>query len=226
MADNQSVVSNASAPDMNEMMAVLDAPVAPKSVKKSIKTKKSKEVVVAPPVVVVPVVNETLDTDDTIESNINSQVEEADEYIAQEAGGVIRFVEMYKEMKEKYNALIESQKKVKNDNSPDIENGIHMRMVNGVKTKTKYIFPYQADGGKSIVKDMKDGQKCIGVSTTQKNNSKGQCKIADYDLIWVNAKIVKDTKTGKAYPHKDGKFAIMNEDDMTTFNVRMMIVAE
>jgi len=213
MADNLSVVSNASAPDMNEMLAVLDAPVAPKSVKKSIKTKKSKEVVVSPPVEVVPVVNETLDTDDTIET-APAPIEE------------INYKELYEALLVKYNALIESQKKPKNDNSPDIENGVHMRMVNGVKTKTRYIFPYQADGGKSIVKDMKDGQKCIGVSTTQKNNSKGQCKIADYDLIWVNGKVVKDIKTGKVYPHKDGKFAIMNEEDMTTFNVRMMIVAE
>jgi len=213
MADNLSVVSNASAPDMNEMLAVLDAPVAPKSVKKSIKTKKSKEVVVSPPVEVVPIVNETLDNDDTIET-APAPIEE------------INYKELYEALLVKYNALIESQKKPKNDNSPDIENGVHMRMVNGVKTKTRYIFPYQADGGKSIVKDMKDGMKCIGVSTTQKNNSKGSCKVADYDLIWVNSKIVKDTKTGKAYPHKDGKFAIMNEDDMTTFNVRMMIVAE
>lgn len=197
MADNQSVASNASAPDMKEMMEVLDAPVAPKSVKKSLKVKKT---VVLPP-------EEPIET-------APAPVEQTN------------YKELYEALLEKYNALVESQKKPKNDNSPDIENGVHMRMVNGIKTKTRYIFPYQADGGKSIVKDMKEGQKCIGVSTTQKNNSKGSCKVADYDLIWVNAKIVKDTKTGKAYPHKDGKFAIMNEDDMTTFNVRMMIVAE
>lgn len=208
MSDNQSVVSNASAPDMNEMMAVLDAPVAPKSNKRVLKTKKSKEIT---PVAIEPVV--VAEQLDDIESDI-APVEE------------INYKELYEALLVKYNALMEIQKKPKNDNSPDIENGVHMRMVNGIKTKTRYIFPYQADGGKSIVKDMKDGQKCIGVSTTQKNNSKGQCKIADYDLIWVNGKVVKDVNTGKVYPHKDGKFAIMNEDDMTTFNVRMMIVAE
>ena len=101
-----------------------------------------------------------------------------------------------------------------------------MRMVSGVKTKCRYIFPYQADGGKSLVKEMKDGQKCIGVSTTQKNNSKTNCKVADYDLIWVNKTVVKDTNTGKVYSHKDGKFAILDEASMTSFNVRMMIVAE
>ena len=225
MEDHKSVVSNASAPEMNEMLALLDAPVAPKKAKVVRLSKKAKEALpVAPVVVVAPVEDAPVEEDDT--PDWSALVEEADQYIGQEAGGVVRFVEMYKEMKQKYNALIESQKKAKNSNSPDIENGIHMRMIGGVKTKTKYIFPYQADGGKSIVKEMKDGQKCIGVSTTQKNNSKGSCKIADYDLIWVNNKIVKDTKTGKSYPHKDGKFAIMNEDDMTTFNVRMMIVAE
>jgi hypothetical protein len=205
MADNLSVVSNASAPDMNEMMAVLDAPVAPKSGKKVLKAKKSKEVIT--PLAIEPTVETPIETD-------IAPVEE------------MNYKELYEALLEKYNALIESQKKPKNDNSPDIENGVHMRMVNGVKTKTRYIFPYQADGGKSIVKDMKDGMKCVGVSTTQKNNSKGSCKVADYDLIWVNAKVVKDVNTGKVYPHKDGKFAIMDEDAMTTFNVRMMIVAE
>ena len=190
---------------MNEMMAVLDAPVAPKSGKKVIKAKKSKEVIT--PLAIEPTVEPAIETD-------IAPVEE------------INYKELYEALLEKYNALIESQKKPKNDNSPDIENGVHMRMVNGVKTKTRYIFPYQADGGKSIVKDMKDGMKCVGVSTTQKNNSKGSCKVADYDLIWVNSKVVKDVNTGKVYPHKDGKFAIMNEVDMTTFNVRMMVVAE
>jgi hypothetical protein len=99
-------------------------------------------------------------------------------------------------------------------------------MVNGEKTKCKYIFPYQADGGKSIVKEMKDGQECIGVSTTQKNNSKGNCKVADYNLVWINNKMCRDTNTNTVYPHKDGKFAIVDSDTMTSFNVRMMIIAE
>ena len=201
MSVNGSVVSNDSV-DVKAMMEVLDAPVAPTKKGRKLKMK-------------VPVVEPTPEpvVEDTIESEVAPEEE-------------INYKEKYEELLEKYNALVAKTTKAKNENSPDLVEGIHMRMVDGVKTKTKYIFPYQADGGKSIVKDMKDGMKCIGVSTTQKNNSKGSCKVADYDLIWVNSKIVKDTKTGKAYPHKDGKFAIMNEDDMTTFNVRMMIVAE
>ena len=208
MSVNGSVVSNDSV-DVKEMMEVLEAPVAP--TKKGGRKLKVKAVVA--PVITPLAIEPAPVVEDTIETEI-APVEE------------INYKELYEALKIKYDELVAKSVKPKNENSPDLVEGIHMRMVGGVKTKTKYIFPYQADGGKSIVKDMKDGQKCIGVSTTQKNNSKGQCKVADYDLIWVNAKIVKDTKTGKAYPHKDGKFAIMNEDDMTTFNVRMMIVAE
>jgi len=207
MSSNGSVVSNDSI-DVKEMMEVLEAPVAP--------TKKGKRVLKAKGVapVITPLAIEPAPVvEDTIETEI-APVEE------------INYKELYEALKTKYDELVAKTTKAKNENSPDLAEGIHMRMVDGVKTKTKYIFPYQADGGKSLVKEMKDGQKCIGVSTTQKNNSKGSCKIADYDLIWVNAKIVKDTKTGKAYPHKDGKFAVMNEEDMTSFNVRMMIVAE
>jgi len=207
MSSNGSVVSNDSI-DVKEMMEVLEAPVAP--------TKKGKRVLKAKGVapVITPLAIEPAPVvEDTIETEI-APVEE------------INYKELYEALKTKYDELVAKTTKAKNENSPDLAEGIHMRMVDGVKTKTKYIFPYQADGGKSLVKEMKDGQKCIGVSTTQKNNSKGSCKIADYDLIWVNAKIVKDTKTGKAYPHKDGKFAVMNEEDMTSFNVHMMIVAE
>lgn len=195
-------------------MAVLDAPVAPtKKGGRKLKTKGVAPVITPLAIEPPPVVEETLDTEETIETDTAPQEE-------------INYKELYEALLEKYNSLVAKTTKAKNENSPDLVEGIHMRMVGGVKTKTKYIFPYQADGGKSIVKEMKDGQKCIGVSTTQKNNSKGQCKVADYDLVWVNAKIVKDTKTGKAYPHKDGKFAILDEDTMTSFNVRMMVVAE
>jgi hypothetical protein len=205
MSVNGSVVTNDSI-DVKEMMEVLEAPIAPTKGKKGKKGK-------ATPVAVVMPVEEPLETEETIETETTPEEE-------------INYKELYECLLEKYNVLVAKTTKAKNENSPDLVEGIHMRMVGGVKTKTKYIFPYQADGGKSIVKEMKDGQKCIGVSTTQKNNSKGQCKVADYELVWVNSKIVKDTKTGKVYPHKDGKFAIMDEDAMTTFNVRMMIVAE
>ena len=63
------------------------------------------------------------------------------------------------------------------------------------------------------------------ISKLSKNNTKDSCKIADYDLIWVNNKMVRDTKTNKVYPQKDGKIAIVNEEDMTSFNVRLMVVA-
>jgi hypothetical protein len=215
MSVNGSVVSNDSV-DVKEMMEVLDAPIAPTKAKGK-RVLKSKATPMTPlaivPVAVVAPVEETLDTEEAIETDTTPEEE-------------INYKELYEALSVKYEALLAKTTKAKNENSPDIVEGIHMRMVGGVKTKTRYIFPYQADGGKSIVKEMKDGQKCIGVSTTQKNNSKGSCKVADYDLIWVNSKIVKDTKTGKAYPHKDGKFAVMNEEDMTSFNVRMMIVAE
>lgn len=206
MSVNGSVVSNDSI-DVKEMMEVLEAPIAPTKKGRKLKLKG----VVAP--VITPLAIEPAPVvEDTIETEV-APVEE------------INYQELYEALKIKYDELVSKSVKAKNENSPP-EEGIHMRMVGGVKTKTKYIFPYKADGGSSLVKEMKDGQKCIGVSTTQKNNSKSQCKIADYDLVWVNAKIVKDTKTGKAYPHKDGKFAVMNEEDMTSFNVRMMIVAE
>jgi hypothetical protein len=207
MSSNGSVVSNDSV-DVKEMMEVLEAPVAP--TKKGVRKLKTKAVVA-------PITPLAIEPAPVVEDTIETEIAPVEE---------INYKELYEALKTKYDELVAKTTKAKNENSPDLAEGIHMRMVDGVKTKTKYIFPYQADGGKSLVKEMKDGQKCIGVSTTQKNNSKGSCKIADYDLVWVNAKIVKDTKTGKAYPHKDGKFAVMNEEDMTSFNVRMMIVAE
>lgn len=210
MSVNGSVVSNDSI-DVKEMMEVLDAPVAPT---KKGRGRSKKVVAVITPLAIEPVVEPVVEEEEPV---VEPVVEEED---------TTDYKDLYVALLVKYNALVAKTTKAKNENSPDLVEGIHMRMVNGVKTKTRYIFPYQADGGKSIVKEMKDGQKCIGVSTTQKNNSKGSCKVADYDLIWVNSKIVKDTKTGKAYPHKDGKFAVMNEDDMTSFNVRMMVVAE
>jgi len=206
MSVNGSVVSNDSV-DVKEMMEVLDAPVAP--TKKGRKVLKVKKAEVMTPLAIEPVVE---------------PVVEEDYGTAMADPEPLDYKKMYYELQTKYEALLAKTTKAKNENSPDLVEGVHIRMVDGVKTKTKYIFPYQADGGKSLVKEMKDGQKCIGVSTTQKNNSKGSCKVADYDLIWVNSKIVKDIHTGKVYPHKDGKFAITNEEDMTSFNVRMMVV--
>jgi hypothetical protein len=220
MSVNGSVVSNDSV-DVKAMMEVLDAPVAPitKGKRVQLKTKATKKTaeVVAPVVeTVVETVVEPVE-EPVVEPVVESETAEVEE---------INYKELYRALRIKYDELVAKTTKPKNDNSPDLAEGIHIRMVGGVKTKTKYIFPYQADGGKSIVKDMKDGDKCIGVSTTQPNNSKGKCKVADYDLIWVNKGIVKDTKTGKVYTHKDGKFAILDETTMTSFNVRMMVVAE
>jgi hypothetical protein len=208
MSVNGSVVSNDSV-DVKAMMEVLDAPVAP--TKKGGKKLKLKGVV-AP--VITPL---AIEPEVVVEPVVESETAPEEE---------INYKELYEALKIKYDELVAKTTKPKNENSPDLAEGIHIRMVDGRKTKTKYIFPYQADGGKSIVKDMKDGDKCIGVSTTQKNNSKGQCKVADYDLIWVNKGVVKDTKTGKVYTHKDGKFAVLDDATMTSFNVRMMIVAE
>jgi len=232
MSSNNSVVSSSDSIDNEAMMAVLEAPVPPK--KKAGRPKKVKVVEVE---VVAPVVevesekeDESVSAPETeVESvsdddKVESELAEADAYMVSEAGGPIGFVAKYKALLKHNQELLSKQTKPKNDNSPP-EEGVHMRMVDGVKTKCRYIFPYAADGGKSIVKMMKEGQKCVGVSTTQKNNTKKSCKTADYDLIWVNAKVVRDTKTGKLYSHKDGKFAVMNEEDMTSFNVRMMIVA-
>ena len=220
MSVNGSVVSNDSV-DVKAMMEVLDAPVAPitKGKRVPLKTKATKKTAE----VVAPVVETVVEP---VEEPVVEPVVESETAPEEEVLEEINYKELYRELRIKYDELVAKTTKPKNENSPDLAEGIHIRMVGGVKTKTKYIFPYQADGGKSIVKDMKDGDKCIGVSTTQKNNSKGQCKVADYDLIWVNKGIVKDTKTGKVYTHKDGKFAILDETTMTSFNVRMMIVAE
>lgn len=220
MSVNGSVVSNDSV-DVKAMMEVLDAPVAPttKGKRIALKTKATKKTAE----VVAPVVETVVEP---VEEPVVDAVVESETAPEEEVLEEINYKQLYRELKIKYDELVAKTTKPKNENSPDLAEGIHIRMVGGVKTKTKYIFPYQADGGKSIVKDMKDGDKCIGVSTTQKNNSKGQCKVADYDLIWVNKGIVKDTKTGKVYTHKDGKFAILDETTMTSFNVRMMIVAE
>lgn len=219
MSDTQSVISNASAPDAETLMEMLS--VTEPVVEKPKRKLNSKKVIkLAQPVtetVVAPLVVESSPEPEP-EISPDMEMEKCWDYINSVSSGLFDFVAQYKAMKEAKN-------KPKNDNSPDLVDGIHMRMVNGVKTKCKYIFPYAADGGKSIVKDMKDGQKCIGVSTTQKNNTKDSCKVADYELIWVNSKMVRDTKSNKVYPQKDGKIAIVNEEDMTSFNVRLMVVA-
>ena len=130
-----------------------------------------------------------------------------------------RIVELEAEIK----VLKESKSRGKTDNSPDYEEGIHMRMLNGEKTKMKYVFPYQADGGKSLISQMVVGQKVYGVSCTQKNNSKATCKNCDFNLTWLSKNTVKDNTTGTVYAHKEGKFAVVVGETAT--NVRMMVLA-
>ena len=132
---------------------------------------------------------------------------------------------LYQEALDKIKALEDARKQPKNSNSPDIEDGVHIRMLDGVKTKMRYVYPYSADGGKSLVKDMKEGQICYGVSTTQPNNSKNTCKTADYKMTWVNKNVVRDTTNNKAFAQKDGKFAIVDEQNGTATNVRLMVLA-
>jgi len=132
---------------------------------------------------------------------------------------------LYQEAMDKIKALEDARKQPKNSNSPDIEDGVHIRMLDGVKTKMRYVYPYSADGGKSLVKDMKEGQTCYGVSTTQPNNSKNTCKTADYKMMWVNKNVVRDRASNKAFAQKDGKFAIVDEVSGTATNVRLMVLA-
>jgi hypothetical protein len=237
--------SNTTSENVTELLAILDAPtpVVAKKPRKLVRAKKAdvekqeKEAMlkleeelkakiveeleeVALPHLEIKVIEDEEEDNEYGSDNFERLAEEADAYIG-ENGGTIEFVAKYKAMvalAHKYEAMI---KRDKNENSPVLEEGIHMRIVDGVKTQCRYIFPYKADGGKSMVKEMKDGAKVLGVSTTQKNNSKNSCKVADYKLTWVNNKIVKDDKTGKTYAHKDGKFAIV--DGETSFNVRLMV---
>ena len=212
---SESVASSDSFPAPELLTEMLSAPAPP--VKKGGKpVKPIKAVKVKAKEAVAPVVAEEV-IEEIVEVAPNTEVAiQTDEPVED-------YKVMYEELLVKYNELLAKNVKAKHDNSPP-EEGLHMRIVDGVKKKCRYIFPYQADGGKSIVKEMKDGQKCVGVSTTQKNNSKTSCKVADFNLIWTNAKTVKDIATGNVYPHKDGKFAVVVGE--TAFNVRMMVVAE
>jgi hypothetical protein len=221
-------VSDTEVPSTEVMFDMLEAtaPPATKKGKKVVKlSRPSAPAVVA--VVAEPVVEAVVEAPPIeVDTEVPAEVPTTTEILPQLPDYHRMYYELqnkFIELEGKYNGLLEKSKQPKNENSPDMENGIHMRMVEGVKTKCKYIFPYQADGGKSIINDMKDNTPCIGVSTTQKNNSKGQCKIADYNLVWLNKKTVKDTNTGIVYPHKDGKFAVVVGE--TAFNVRLMIVA-
>jgi hypothetical protein len=101
-----------------------------------------------------------------------------------------------------------------NDNSPNIGDGTHIRLnkATGNKVKCKYVFPYASDGGRSVVNDLVENTPILGVSTTQKNNNKEFCKVADYQFIWINNKTVKDISTNIIYPHKEGRVVIKEND--------------
>jgi len=119
--------------------------------------------------------------------------------------------------------LADSGKREKNDNSPDLASGEVWRMVDAKKVKCKYVYPYKAEGGVSLVKTMTIGQKCVGVSTNQKGNTKDNIKVANYELEWLGLKTVRDVKTKTVYAHKDGKFSVVEGED--SFNVRIMVVS-
>ena len=101
-----------------------------------------------------------------------------------------------------------------NENSAVIKDGTHVmyNKATGKKVKCKYVFPYAADGGKSVVNELAENTPILGVSTTQKNNNKDFCKIAEYQFLWVNNKSVKDISTDVIYPHKDGRVVIKEND--------------
>lgn len=223
-----SVVSDTYSANLDEVMAICDAPVKPK--RKFAKGKKVVPVVVAPVVVEPEVEDEVEPEPEVLEHDDNTEFDESESYIGK-CGGTIgimydhkRLVARVAELEAQLAEALARPVMEKNENSPDLAEGVHMRLVNGARTKVKYIFPYKADGGVSLVKSMKDGDKCYGVSTTQKNNNKNTCKVADYSLVWLNAKTVKDIKTGVVYPHKNGQFAVVAGE--TSFNVRMMVLAE
>jgi len=226
MSRRNSTTSESSLPA--DIMSVLEAPAPPKKGKggKKVVPKKEKtpEVVPVAEVVaeVVPVAEvESEVVPERYESPVNitdpdTLAEDEVRDIAGQMGGWIPFLKWVKDTKEKAT-------KSKNDNSPDIENGVHIRMLDGQKTKMKYIFPYKADGGKSLIKEMKEKQVCYGVSTKQKNNSKEVCKTAGYKMIWLNKNTVQDMNTGVVYAQHDGKFAVV--DGMEAVNVRLMVLA-
>jgi len=129
-----------------------------------------------------------------------------------------------KELADLKKQIADAGKREKHDNSPDLASGEVWRMVDGKKVKCKYVYPYKAEGGVSLVKTMAVGQKCVGVSTNQKGNTKDNIKVANYELEWLGLKTVRCVKTKTIYPHKDGKFSVVDGED--SFNVRMMVVSE
>jgi hypothetical protein len=131
--------------------------------------------------------------------------------------------ELTKERDDLKKQLADSGKREKNDNSPDLASGEVWRMVDAKKVKCKYVYPYKAEGGVSLVKTMTIGQKCVGVSTNQKGNTKDNIKVANYELEWLGLKTVRDVKTKTVYAHKDGKFSVVEGED--SFNVRIMVVS-
>jgi len=131
--------------------------------------------------------------------------------------------ELKKERDDLKKQLADSGKREKNDNSPDLASGEVWRMVDAKKVKCKYVYPYKAEGGVSLVKTMTVGQKCVGVSTNQKGNTKDNIKVANYELEWLGLKTVRDVKTKTVYAHKDGKFSVVEGED--SFNVRIMVVS-
>lgn len=128
-------------------------------------------------------------------------------------------VEDRDDMKQKYEKLLKEHEElkkskggsVKSANSPDDGKYVRFHKSANRSVKCRYV-----DNKKDFVANT----KMIGVSADQKNNSSKHMKVAEYDLIWVNTGIVKDTATGMSYPHRGGVFSVVKDDKC--INVKMM----
>ena len=111
------------------------------------------------------------------------------------------------------------------DSSVQQKDGWHYRInkATGKKVRCKYVYPYASDGGKSVVNELVKGTPILGVSTSQKQNSKGFCKVAEYSFIWVNNKTVQDIN-GNVYNHKEGRVCLT--DGSEEVKMRLMWGAE
>jgi len=106
--------------------------------------------------------------------------------------------------------------------------GIHLRRKpTGAVIRTKYIYPYKADGGYDLRSSIKQDDWVYGVATKQKDAKgktvQGYNKTITHTLVWINQHEVLDADTNQKYTHKGGQFkALYNGEVM---NIRMMVPA-
>ena len=218
---------------LNALNELLDDEVAPvevplvaegakmiRTLRKTFKVKKPEVITplaivpVVAPVVEEPVVEE--DNDSVTDSNTNTEASNTDSFEACEAyiasrGGITHFVAEFK-------ALL-AFKEGNKVNKTALPKDIHLRLVNGKEQKCKYL----RDGGVNLYKTMTEGQLLVGVSCVQKGVSKS-VKKADYNLEWINSKVVKDVNTGIKYPHSNGKMTVVKGDNVSY--ARLMLVTD